>query len=1802
MTWRIYDATGRRLDYQRYLTDTTAITLDRTGEYFLVVDSTGSAATSYTFVFNESATSYSTVAVGETVEGRLSAPGGRHVYLFDLTEPMLVGFDAIGGNSTVQRTLYGPDGQIVDRWGFNSDRGNAHQLRAGRYALAVTSSNATTPDYAFRLLALSQGQEITAGTPVTGVLNPGSSSIAYRFSGQAGERVFLNPTQLAGTASYNDTYWALYDPSGTRIFHNGFSVGNPPGVVSLTSDGDYVLVVEGPLGNRDNPIEYAFRLQPIADELKPLTLGERVSDTIAEAGAVHRYRFALTQATSVAFDALINQYNLAWSLERVGGSGIASGQFTQDVSYGVQRLAAGEYVLSISGNSGYTGDYYFNLLNLAAASPIATGATVYDTLDPANQTRAYAFDAAAGDRLFIDTRALQSGVSPYALRMRLLGPSGESVLLPNGGEAANGYFFDVDTFRAPLSGRYTLLVQGAIEQTAPVSFSFLVAKANPAAPVAIPSMNENPQPAPDLAATNVVVTGVGGDPQSGGEVTVAWTESNTGSAAAQAVYRTRVVLRNVATGDTLSTHELVFAPGTAALGVAGSIQRSLTIRLPEGAPGIGQIVAIVTVDVDNAVAEGVSENQAENNNAAEAQFTAVRAATPDLTVKDVAVSPAGGYTPGQAVTISWITANAGDRTVSASFFETVNIRNTRTNQIVATRRVAFDTTAEGSLGPLGEKARSVTLAWPDGTNAGGDFQVVVSTDSDNTVVEAAPGINAEQNNTASLTLRSAPDLAVSNFRITSAIVQSGGLVTLSWTEANLGNAPTTAGWTDMVYVYNLTQGGSYIASGNAAYDPVTGGGPIGVGESRQRSVTLRLPEGEYGAGELRFDLFANNNYSQRLNEGTAGGAGLGDGNNSASLSATSLLRLYPDLSVKSVTVPTSVTAGQSFSVTWVIENLSSVTAQAANFVDRLSIETANGLVLLGEVTRTGPILGESSVTITRSFVMPTVPAGDYRVRVETDRHGANQEPDTRANNTGSSTETISVGRIAPDLVIGGLEVAPNAVQGDAVTVKWTVTNAGQQATGVSSWTDRVYLSRDGVIDGGDTLLGAFLHSGALAVGGSYAAERSITVPRAALGEYRILVRSDADGQVDQQGRTSNDLATAPITIAAAPAANLVTSALSAPGQVQAGASVALSWTVTNAGNKAATESWVDRIFVERTDGSGRIFLADVTRPEGLAAGAAYSQNATITMPQIALGSYRFVVVSDVANAVDERAGEGADNETNAATSVVSPNLVVSAVSAPPAAFSGDPVTVNYTVRNTGNGPATGAWIDRVYLSADDAIDGADVLVGTFDRAGPLAAGGEYAGTASVTLGLGLSGSYRFIVVTDAGNAVTEIGAEGDNGRIGTTQVTLSPYADLSVSNVTAPERTIRDPAVIDIGWTVTNNGTGVGRTSAWEDVVVLSADDVYGNGDDRVLGRFVRDGALAVGASYSRTEQFFLPAGYSGRVNVFVRTDGADAVFENGSEANNLGTRAGKIDIMPVAYADLVIASTNVPPDAQSGRPVTISWSVKNQGIGRTNSESWTDTVFVFADAALTQLVAVQGFDHIGALAKDEGYSRSGTLTLPNGLTGTVYVLVQTGGPFEFVHTDNNRSAAKAMAVTLSPSADLRVDDLAATATVSEGGTIDVAWRVVNDGEAEASGRWTDTLVLQPVDTTKPPIVIGSFVNERVLPAGQSYQRTERFTLPQRIEGVYRLVVTTNADRGLYETSAAQANNSATDDGTVSISLNERPNLQVQNVVATPRVTAGGTVSVEFDIVNQGNAATSTPFWQDAVYLSSTTSSRPTTS
>ncbi len=98
-----------------------------------------------------------------------------------------------------------------------------------------------------------------------------------------------------------------------------------------------------------------------------------------------------------------------------------------------------------------------------------------------------------------------------------------------------------------------------------------------------------------------------------------------------------------------------------------------------------------------------------------------------------------------------------------------------------------------------------------------------------------------------------------------------------------------------------------------------------------------------------------------------------------------------------------------------------------------------------------------------------------------------------------------------DLTITDVQVAPSLTSGEAVTVTWS----GENATGyalMGSWTDGVYLSRDGVWDINDALLGSYAHSGGLAEGESYEGSLSFSLPGVTAGDYYLLVRSDMYGQ------------------------------------------------------------------------------------------------------------------------------------------------------------------------------------------------------------------------------------------------------------------------------------------------------------------------------------------------------------------------------------------------------------------------------------------------------------------------------------------------------------------------------------------------------------------------------------------------------------------------------------------------------------------------------------------------------------------
>src|SRR5262249_16275267 len=153
-----------------------------------------------------------------------------------------------------------------------------------------------------------------------------------------------------------------------------------------------------------------------------------------------------------------------------------------------------------------------------------------------------------------------------------------------------------------------------------------------------------------------------------------------------------------------------------------------------------------------------------------------------------------------------------------------------------------------------------------------------------------------------------------------------------------------------------------------------------------------------------------------------------------------------------------------------------------------------------------------------------------------------------------------------------------------------------------------------------------------------------------------------------------------------------------------------------------------------------------------------------------------------------------------------------------------------------------------------------------------------------------------------------------------------------------------------------------------------------------------------------------------------------------------------------------------------------------NHGIGTTNTSSWDDMVFLASDPDGKTIIANLGtFRHTGVLARDGSYDRTVNVTLPNGLTGTFYAVVTTGGPLEVIYTDKNRGTSGAFDVTLTPPPDLTVTDIAAPTTALAGSRIDLSWTVRNEGPGDASGQWVDRIVLRQVDNPLNTILLGSF-------------------------------------------------------------------------------------------------------------------------
>ncbi len=179
--------------------------------------------------------------------------------------------------------------------------------------------------------------------------------------------------------------------------------------------------------------------------------------------------------------------------------------------------------------------------------------------------------------------------------------------------------------------------------------------------------------APDLRVTNLSINPA--NPQSSQSVTVNWDDFNAGNGSTGGSWTDHVVVTDTTTGQTIATADVPYDAATqGAIAPNGSAAVSYTFQLPNGPPGVGNLLVSVTTDYYDTILEYYPGGVGYTNNTTTITAVSTLAAYPDLQVSGLTVVTANPES-GQPVTVDWNDANTGNGPVSGSFSDSVTVLN-----------------------------------------------------------------------------------------------------------------------------------------------------------------------------------------------------------------------------------------------------------------------------------------------------------------------------------------------------------------------------------------------------------------------------------------------------------------------------------------------------------------------------------------------------------------------------------------------------------------------------------------------------------------------------------------------------------------------------------------------------------------------------------------------------------------------------------------------------------------------------------------------------------------------------------------------------------------------------------------------------------------------------------------------------------------------------------------------------------------------------------------------------------------------
>ncbi|MBI1824491.1 MAG: hypothetical protein HYR80_10320, partial [Nitrospirae bacterium] len=336
------------------------------------------------------------------------------------------------------------------------------------------------------------------------------------------------------------------------------------------------------------------------------------------------------------------------------------------------------------------------------------------------------------------------------------------------------------------------------------------------------------------------------------------------------------------------------------------------------------------------------------------------------------------------------------------------------------------------------------------------------------------------------------------------------------------------------------------------------------------------------------------------------------------------------------------------------------------------------------------------------------------------------------------------------------------------------------------------------------------------------------------------------------------------------------------------------------------------------------------------------------------------------------------------------------------------LTITGTAKNIG-GSAAASFVISYYLSPTNFYNSATAISIGSQTVGSLGAGATLNLNSPFTVPTSVPlGDYYVLANADANQQIAE--NNEDNNIFSTATKVHLVVVDLAETNLTSPAiGTGQLPgATISVTDTVTNPGTASVGTFP----VGIYLNPVSGGKYTFLGSRSVS--SLAVGGTSTGTKSYTIPTNVvGGTYNLQAVADYANAVPESNETNNTFTNTSGLITIPP---ADLVMTavSTTATTVARGGA-VTISYTVKNQGIGGT--AVFAIGFYLSTDSTITTADKYLSYKSISP-GLNPGASISGSVTMvipANTTPGTYYLGAYAdylNVVIESVETNNGKATA----------------------------------------------------------------------------------------------------------------------------------------------------------------------------------------------